>query len=136
MSGLYPSQNTYKLLNIIENMSESQVDELLRYANELYHTKRNHIRKDCIVAIEYADAQNLSKGVIENISSGGAYIRPRGTMEVGKTVTLTFENPLNKVTVKISGKIVREDANGVGVAFSKPLKELNELYDTANGHGG
>lgn len=106
-----------RLFKSISGLSDNQKKELLRLVNALQHERRQHHRKKHLAGVNYATENRSVSGTIHNISSHGMYIEPQGPFAIGRTITLSFEHPVDKKPVKVVGKIVRKEQDGIGVQF-------------------
>lgn len=83
--------------------------------------KRKHPRKVISKRIIFAFKENIFKGVLKNISRGGAFIETRATFKMGHKLTLAFPRGARKKPFKLSGKVVWSSENGFGLEFSKKI---------------
>lgn len=107
-----------RLFKSISGLSDNQKEELLRLVNALQHERRQHRRKKLLANVDYTDENRKASGTIQNISARGMYIEPPGPFAIGRTITLSFEHPVNKKTVTVVGKIVRKGQDGIGIQFA------------------
>jgi len=86
---------------------------------------RKHPRRSTHMDITYSsDQRRIFEDFVHNISSGGLYIETNLVTEFGQTLTMTFSHPDSGDPIKILGKIIRVDSNGIGVKFNKLLSGL------------
>ena len=134
MAQIFKYQNsitgiTAKLFDFILNMSLAQRLRLLSDLTERQGINwRKHDRKDYFMNVHYMANDQIYNGFIDNISSGGIFIKCRqNTMQgltTGQSVTLTFDHPDKKIHVKITGEVARIEASGFGVNFDDILKGM------------
>ena len=96
--------------------------------------KRQYDRKAYPCFVDYFDGTGFFKDMLDNVSSGGLFLRTRRRPPIGSTVTLCFE--LEENPIKVNAEVVRHDPVGVGVAFrfgsleekNKVRKGVNEIW--------
>lgn len=83
--------------------------------------------KELLINIDFSIKDRLYKGFSINLSASGAFIESSKSVlpnfSPGDGVMLSFEHPVKKEHVKISGSIVRIDKKGIGVMFNQPILE-------------
>lgn len=117
-----------RISKIISSMSEIELQKLLKGLEKWQETsrisKRVHPRKD-ISVYAFLEADDLSfNDFIKNISSGGLYIETEAPLSVDKELFIRFLHPDTGVLTRVTGKIVRVDADGIGVQFEEPRSDL------------
>ena len=60
----------------------------------------------------------------KNLTPEGVFIITREELPVGESLTLTFSLPRSAGDLQISGKVVRNHIDGVGVKFDTTLQDL------------
>ena len=60
----------------------------------------------------------------KNLTPEGVFIITRKELPVGESLTLTFTLPRSTDDLQISGKVVRNHVDGVGVKFDTTLQDL------------
>ncbi len=116
---------------LIKKLSDKQKHELINYLKILAKSgdKRNTDRKYIKVSVDYSVKDKFYSDTLENISSGGAFIRTTKPIEVGDATTMVASIPGMDKNVKMKGKVVRRTKDGVGVEFFEEHKEiLSEIY--------
>jgi len=116
---------------LIKKLSDKQKHELINYVKILSKSgdKRNTDRKYIKVSVDYSVKDKFYSDTLENISSGGAFIRTTKPIEVGDATTMVASIPGMDKNVKMKGKVVRRTKDGVGVEFFEEHKEiLSEIY--------
>jgi Tfp pilus assembly protein PilZ len=87
--------------------------------------KRKYPRRSTLIDITYAsDQRGFFEDVIRNISAGGLYIETTLLSELGQKLTMTFSHPDSGDPIKVLGKVIRVDSEGIGVKFDKLLSVL------------
>jgi Tfp pilus assembly protein PilZ len=60
----------------------------------------------------------------KNLTPDGVFIITRKTLTVGESLVITFTLPQSTADLQISGKVVRNHLDGVGVKFDTTLQDL------------
>jgi Tfp pilus assembly protein PilZ len=116
---------------LIKKLSDKQKHELVNYIKMLAKSgnKRNTDRKYIKVSVDYSVKDKFYTDTIENVSSGGAFIRTTRPIEVGEATTMVASIPGMEKNLKMKGKVVRRTEEGVGVEFFEEHKEiLSDIY--------
>jgi Tfp pilus assembly protein PilZ len=116
---------------LIKKLSDKQKHELINYVKILAKSgeKRNTDRKYIKVSVDYSVNDKFYSDTLENISSGGVFIRTTKPIEVGDATTMVASIPGMEKNIKMKGKVVRRTAEGVGVEFYEEHKEiLRDIY--------
>jgi hypothetical protein len=118
---------------LIDVILEMPLDQKLRLLSDLTQTqcdssRRMHDRKDHLINVHFVVNNQLYNGFINNISSGGVFIKcPQNMIQrlnTGQSVILTFDHPDRKIHIKITGEIARIEDSGFGVNFDELLQGL------------
>jgi hypothetical protein len=116
------------IFEIINGMSDAEMRQLLKDLENWQKSKfemRKHPRRSTYMDIIYSsDQRGIFEDFVRNISAGGLYIETNLVTELGQKLTMTFSNPDSGDPIKVLGKIVRVDPNGIGVKFNKLLSDL------------
>lgn len=113
----------------IEGASKEQKQALLSILEDWQHGhKRSHPRKSCSVPVDYAADGRAFRGSIKNVSVNGLFIETRQKFDPGEKITLTFSLPNQSKPLKTQGKVIWNNAEGVGVQFNLPNKYLEEFW--------
>jgi len=116
------------IFEIINDMSDAEMRQLLKDLENWQKSKfemRKHPRRSTYMDIIYSsDQRGIFEDFVRNISAGGLYIETNLVTELGQKLTMTFSNPDSGDPIKVLGKIVRVDPNGIGVKFNKLLSGL------------
>ena len=122
---------TARLIELINNLSQKQQQALLGMLEDWQHTnRREHLRKPCFIAVDYADDERAFKDFIKNISTGGVFIETDTPFSVGRELTLTFSSSNYERPIKITGKIVRSGRRGIGVRFKSKHEDLGAMIES------
>ena len=121
-----PSENeeklTKRLVNAVTKLSlqrKRMLDELLKEWELLDY--REDSRIPCFLPVDYSTQNRVYQDFINNLSNGGVFIETSADLATGQALAMIFNVPSLSKTFKISGKIVRSEADGIGVKFDKKL---------------
>ena len=116
------------IFEIIDDMSDTEMRQLLKDLEKWQKSKnekRKYPRRSTLIDITYAsDQRGFFEDVIRNISAGGLYIETTLLSELGQKLTMTFSHPDSGDSIKVLGKVIRADSEGIGVTFDKLLSVL------------
>jgi Tfp pilus assembly protein PilZ len=119
------------LSQMIQKFSDRQKHELVNFIKNMAKCgeKRNTDRKYIKVSVDYCVKDKFYCDTLENISSGGAFIRTTRPIQVDDSITMVASIPNMKNNIKMKGKIVRRTEEGVGIEFYEEHKEiLSQIY--------
>jgi hypothetical protein len=116
---------------LIDSASEDQQRRLLGSLRELEaEERRRHPRKTCSIPVSVG-TWRVFREFVKNISRGGMFIGTTASFSPGEHVTLTFSPPNQDKPIRITGRVVRKTANGIGVEFtSPPTAELQKVLES------
>ena len=92
--------------------------------------KRRFFRNECSVNVEYPDDSGThNKGIISDISHGGAFIDTRKVLEIGQDILMRVHLPELPKPMAMIGEVVRHSPNGMGVRFNMTfgISAINSL---------
>ena len=116
------------IFGIVEEMTDSEMRQLLNDLEKWQKSKnekRKHTRRSTLTDITYSsDKRRVFEDFVRNISAGGLYIETKLVSEIGQQLNMTFSHPESGNPIKVAGKIVRVDSEGIGVRFNKLLSNL------------
>lgn len=116
-----------RIKSLVDNLSEEKKEQLLELLIEWQQTEqREDERIPCLIAVDYADRNRVYHDFIQDLSKGGVFIETREPLAVGERISLTFAMPASQNHFKVSGKIVRVAADGVGIQFENKLSKYQE----------
>jgi len=119
---------TARLFELIENMSEDEQLILLKELKQrTFKERRKHERKPFFIVVDYSAEERVYKDWIKNISAGGVFIETHMPFSVGQEVSLTFPLPNYQKYIKIIGKVVRIDLQGIGVRFKMANQDQEKM---------
>lgn len=110
----------------IKKFSDDQKHDVLNLIKSIEKRggKRNTDRRYIKVSVDYSVKDKFYSDTLENISSGGAFIRTTRPIQVGDSTTMVASIPGIEGNIKMKGKIIRRSEEGVGVEFYKEHKEI------------
>jgi len=79
--------------------------------------QRGHPRIPCSIITEYFVDDQAHKGVMRNISLGGAFIETRPELAVSRQIAQSFFFPNFEIPIRSNSKIVWVASGGFGVQF-------------------
>lgn len=121
------SEATSKLMSKILKMSPREIMDILKIIEEKEHQKKRHSpRVDYFMAVDYVVEERAYKGFIKNISSEGVFIETTDNFSIDTDITLTFALPNSQGHIRVSGKIIRQEKNGIGIAFDMDIQSILE----------
>ena len=117
-----------KILAIILALSEAQMRNLLKslekWQQSKFDEKRKYHRKHTFIWTECSANTRFFTDFIQNLSVSGLFIETQLPFFVGEELSMTFSLPGADDPIKITGKIVRIDSNGIGVQFNELLSDI------------
>ena len=92
--------------------------------------RRKHPRKSCSAPVRVGVWRVFTEQ-IRDISVGGVFIKTSTPFAEGEQLTLVFSLPNRNGLLKITGHVVWNSPEGVGVEFTQPLsKQVEEVVDS------
>ena len=117
-----------RLLELIKNMPDaakrSLLEDLEKRLAYNFEERREHPRKTTFIGVECYGSMCQTTDIIQNLSVGGLHIETQLPFSVGDELLMTFSPAGTKEPIKVTGKIVRTDSNGIGVEFDEPLTNI------------
>jgi hypothetical protein len=80
---------------------------------------RKHPRRPCKKHLFFTYKHRHVKGLVTNISRGGAFIETGSKISLGERINLVIHGSKNHKDVRLRGWIVRLGSEGVGVSFDR-----------------
>ena len=110
---------TERLIKSIRNLPDDRKEELLELLPRLDKAarRRKGLRKALMPSGD--EIETHSSYVVQNISSGGVFIRTSVALELGQDLSLVFTFPGLDDPVRVTGEVVRKTRDGVGLRFKK-----------------
>ena len=116
------------IFEIIDDMSYTEMRQLLKDLEKWKKSKnekRKYPRKSTLIDITYSsDQRRIFEDFVRNMSAGGLFIETSLITELGQKLTMTFSHPDSGDPIKVKGKVIRADSEGIGVKFDKLLSVL------------
>lgn len=116
-------ENRKNLSLLISSLSEAERRRLLRKLVNWYHSKsielREYPRKSFPIPVEHSNNGVSFVYFIHNISNGGVFIRIDGNFHIAQKIILTFSLSTVEKGIKVSGRVVRVDSQGIGLKFDE-----------------
>lgn len=116
------------IFEIIDDMSYTEMRQLLKDLEKWQKSKnekRKYPRKSTLIDITYSsDQRRIFEDFVRNISAAGLFIETNLVSELGQKLTMTFSHPSSGDPIKVTGKVIRADSEGIGVKFNKLLSDF------------
>jgi Tfp pilus assembly protein PilZ len=99
--------------------------------NELNDKKdpRRYPRRPYNKSLPFTSKKRYYKGLITNLSRGGAFIETQNKFSVGQIITLVIPGYRKPKEVKLKASVVRLSIAGIGVIFDRRKKHKNRRSD-------
>ncbi len=115
---------TIQLIKLILDMSYDRQIALLKQLEEipvasLEIADRDETRKSYSSTVAFSLKGRSYKGVSDDISAGGMFIKTDDSFKVGQVITVTIPFSDKKEYVRVPAEIVRVREDGIGVKFMK-----------------
>jgi hypothetical protein len=113
-----PRTDDPHLSQFLDNLSIDDQRVLSRLLNTWEkRDQRRHPRIPCTIITEYFADDHEHKGVMKNISLGGAFIETRHELAVSRQIAQSFFFPNFEIPIRSNSKIVWVASGGFGVQF-------------------
>ena len=116
------------IFEIIDDMSDTEMRQLLKDLEKWRKSKnekRKYPRRSTLINITYSsDQRRIFEDFVRNISAAGLFIETNLLSELGQKLTMTFSHPGSGDPIKVLGKVIRVDSQGIGVKFNKLLSDF------------
>jgi Tfp pilus assembly protein PilZ len=99
-------------------ISQNMQDNHAGYKNEPRAHLREFYRKEIVFIAENTEY----KGLVTDISRGGAFIQTKTKLSLGQMINLYIQGGQSCKDVNIMGWVVRLSPNGIGVKFDRRLR--------------
>ena len=99
----------------LENLLEQLEKEILEQAQK--EGDRKNVRISCLISVDYADSDRVFKDYIQDISTGGVFIKTRESFSIGEEIVLSMSLAGEGNAFKIPAEVVRKAEDGIGVRF-------------------
>jgi Tfp pilus assembly protein PilZ len=109
---------TDQLIELINRMPEKKQRQLLKLLlKSMSKEHRQHLRKPCMISVDYSNQDRVYQDFIQNMSTSGLFIGTRESFGVGEEISMAFSIPDAKDAFKLTGKVVRSGLHGFGLKF-------------------
>ena len=116
------------IFEIINSMSDEEMRQHLKDLENWQKSKyemRKHPRRSTHMDITYSsDQRRIFEDFVRNISAAGLFIETNLLSELGQKLTMTFSHPGSGDPIKVLGKVIRVDSQGIGVKFNKLISDF------------
>ena len=107
-------------MNHAQQPNRQQQSLLRHYENSEFRQRRSKPRKSCRIPVTFSfGSEEHCAELMENISLEGAFIRTDVYFFPGEEVTVSIPFASRKKQVRVRGKVVRHNAQGIGIKFEK-----------------
>ncbi len=107
-------------------MTEEAPEEIQTFVE-----RRQSARTPVTVRIEYETVDSLFSEFTRNINEGGVFIETTQPLGLEEQVQLQFQLPGDEEPVKLTGRVARVEASGMGIEFGDldvtARERINEL---------
>jgi Tfp pilus assembly protein PilZ len=106
---------------LVKSIDSAKLNQQSTQGNVSQHKNdpRKHPRKPYRKVVFFASQSKHYKGLITNISRGGAYIITRDKFYLGQMIQLVVSGDKKKKDLKLKGWVVRLSPEGFGVRFDR-----------------
>jgi hypothetical protein len=113
-----------------EHRRKIEAQHLVRQAEEADTQapgeRRKHQRTNYLMEVDFVHAERFYKGMINNISTIGAYIETDAPIDIGDRIDMSYPAPDGDAQIKREADVVRMTSGGVGVAFILPAPSSDD----------
>jgi len=106
-----------KLLEKLEKIPAEEMPVKTVSLDEEETSMRGHLRKPCLIRVNYTILEQAYEGYILDISTVGVFIETSESFSVGQEMNLAFSLPNYQQLFKLVGMIVWVGHQGIGVKF-------------------
>jgi hypothetical protein len=89
--------------------------------------KRAHVRKSCLIPVDYSIGGRMHRDFVRDISAGGLLVETGGRFAIGQEVSLTFMEPSFGKQTKVMAQIAWIGPHRIGLRFSVNDKEVRPV---------
>ncbi len=112
------------IFKLVIDMPDEQQTALLQKLEETAQgisakDRRKHLRKACLMPVEYSVQGRQFKGYMLDISTQGAFIETNDYYFSGQEIITKFSVPHYQKPLSIGGEIVWSSQNGIGIKFGQ-----------------
>jgi Tfp pilus assembly protein PilZ len=106
-----------KLLEKLEKIPVEEMPVKTVSLDDEETSMRGHLRKPCLIRVNYSIKDQSHDGYILDISTVGVFIETNESFSVGQEMKITFLLPNQQQAFKLDGMVVWVGHQGVGVKF-------------------
>ena len=114
---------TGRIVELLQRMSVENLADLAKdlekeaVARMKLDGDRKDLRINCLISVDYSDSDRFFKDYIQDISSGGVFIKTREPFSIGEEIMLSLSLSNDKNAFRIPAEVVRTSEEGIGVKF-------------------
>jgi len=112
---------THRIKTRMAAIQRLLTEALARYEEETASDRRSKIRKSFTAPVNFYLGNVSMRGCSRNISSCGMHIETDGSFSIGQEITLSLPHENREKIIQVPAKVVRIDAEGIGVKFIKNI---------------
>ena len=79
--------------------------------------KRRHPRRSYLQSVTIHISDRTSRGMIQNISTGGIYIETSESFSTGQKITISYPLSNNSREIEVQGEVAWTDQNGFAMKY-------------------
>jgi uncharacterized protein (TIGR02266 family) len=112
-----------RLVELIHNLPGERLEKLLEQLEKEILDEaqkegdRKNVRISCLISVDYADSERVFRDYIQDISSGGVFIKTKESFSIGEEIVLSMSLAGEGKVFKIPAEVVRKSEDGIGVRF-------------------
>ena len=108
---LLQRMSTENLVELVKNLENDAIDRMKKDGD------RKDLRINCLISVDYSDSDRFFKDYIQDISSGGVFIKTREPFSIGEEIVLSLSLSDDENAFRIPAEVVRTSEEGIGVRF-------------------
>jgi uncharacterized protein (TIGR02266 family) len=108
---LLQRMSTENLVELVKNLENDAIDRMKKDGD------RKDLRINCLISVDYSDSDRFFKDYIQDISSGGVFIKTREPFSIGEEIVLSLSLSGDENAFRIPAEVVRTSEEGIGVRF-------------------
>lgn len=98
------------------------------YYSDPYQYERASERVETKAPVDFTVNKELYRGMVQNVSEHGAFIKTPIEFEPGQEITMIFELPGSDRPYKVTGKIAQRSQGGIGTQFKRGNQVQEDMY--------
>ncbi len=121
-----------RLFKVTADFKKSQKEEPLPSSEQWEykpnsHDNRRYPRNDVPVYGIFETTDSQFRASTKNVSEGGVLIDPETYLSPHEYIRMTLYHRSFNIPIRTNGKVVRVDANGVGIQFDQVVPAMSSL---------